>query len=311
MKTVKTLLMATILTTNFAIAQQSAIYEFESDGNGFNTKTIFYDNGKEVVAFDAQFMESYAQQAINFLKTKTKSPIKWLVVTHPNPDKFNGIPAFQRIGAKVIMSSASARNLQGVHDYKKYYFVKIAKAFTDENYPKLPKADVTFEKTYEIKLSDGKKIELTEINQKGISTNQTIAYIPTIKAVIVGDLVHHKAHAWLEGPIENGKPDYNTENWVKALQSVLAKYPKGATIYGGRGKTTSVENGVNEQIDYLKKAETITRNYINSLEGKTIDEKKAKVDYKQLTKLFETAFPDYSLSYMIEYGAYGLVMSIK
>lgn len=311
MKTLMTIIMATIITTNLAIAQQAAMYEFESDGNGFNTKTIFYDNGKEVVAFDAQFTETFAQQAIDFLKTKTKSPIKWLVVTHPNPDKFNGIPAFQRAGAKVVMSAASAKNLPGVHEYKKYYFVNIAKAFTAENYPKLPKADVTFDNTYEIKLADGQKVELTELHQMGISNNQTIAFIPLTKSVLVGDLVHHKAHAWLEGPIVNGAPNYSTENWVKALQLVSAKYPKAATLYGGRGKTGSVEKSVNGQIEYLKKAEKLTKDYITSLAGKTTEEKKAKVDYKQLTKSFEGAFPDYALSYMIEYGAYGLVASVK
>lgn len=311
MKTFMTIIMATIITTNLAIAQQAAVYEFESDGNGFNTKTLFYDNGKEVVAFDAQFTETHAQQAIDFLKTKTKSQLKWLVITHPNPDKFNGVPAFQRAGAKVVMSTASAKSLPSVHEYKKYYFVNIAKAFTTENYPKLPTADFTFDNTYEIKLADGQKVELTELHQMGISNNQTIAYIPQVKAVIVGDLVHHKAHAWLEGPIVNGAPHYKTENWVKALQLVLAKYPKTATVYGGRGKTTTVERGVNEQIEYLKKAEKLTRDYIASLAGNTNEEKNARVDYKQLTKIFESAFPGYGLSYMIEYGAYGLVASLK
>lgn len=303
--------MTTILTTNMAIAQQSAIYEFESDGNGFNTKTIFFDNGKEVVAFDAQFTEMFAQQAIDFLQKRTKSKLTWLVVTHPNPDKFNGIPAFQRAGAKVIMSSASVKNMKGVHDYKKYFFVQMAKVFTEENYPKLPTPDVTFDHTYEIILNDGQRIELTELHQSAISTNQTIAYIPSANALMVGDLVHYKAQAWLEGPIVNGLPVFSTENWIKALNSVLMNYPKAAKLFGGRGQTISAEQGVKEQIAYLKKSEKLVRNYLATLPGSTIEDKKAKVDYKQLSKIFETSFPDYGLSYMVEYGAYGLVASVK
>ena len=60
-----TLLILLILGTSCASQDVAAgsignIYVFESDGNGFNTKTVFYDDGKEVVAFDAQFTEQTA-----------------------------------------------------------------------------------------------------------------------------------------------------------------------------------------------------------------------------------------------------------
>src|SRR5262245_36344102 len=66
------------------------MYAYESDGNGFNTKNFFYDNGEEVVVFDTQFTPDLAEKSIAFLRTKTANPITYVVVTHPNPDKFNG-----------------------------------------------------------------------------------------------------------------------------------------------------------------------------------------------------------------------------
>jgi glyoxylase-like metal-dependent hydrolase (beta-lactamase superfamily II) len=179
------------------------IYVFESDGNGFNTKTVFYDTGKEVIAFDAQFTTGYAEQAIAFLKSKTLHPITHLIITHPNPDKFNGAPAFQKIGAKVIASKATLEAMTGVHDYKKYYFVQIAKSFTDATYPALARVDQTFAGKLELKLEGG-LIHLRELSQPGISSTQTVAYLPKQQALIVGDLVHQKAHAWLEGGIVGG-----------------------------------------------------------------------------------------------------------
>ena len=292
------------------ITQSGTIHVFESDANGFNTKTIFYDDGKEVIAFDAQFTEGAAQQAIDFLRTKTSNPIAYLVVTHPNPDKFNGIPAFKKEGAKIIMSELSSKNMEGVHNYKKYYFVEMAKMFTDENYPKLPKADITFNENYEIKTANGKSIQLKELKQKGISTNQTVAYIKDVDALIVGDLVHHKAHAWLEGPIIEGNTSYNINNWVDALKTVQKTYPEDVIVYGGRGDSAKLSISIPEQINYLQKAESITKTYIETLEGTNINNKKEKVDYEVLTKKFEEIFPSYNLSYMITYGAYGLVSSL-
>lgn len=313
--TILFIIAMTAFTTSCATTEVEAkntgkIYVFESDGNGFNTKTVFYDDGKEVIAFDAQFTEELAQQAIDFLRTKTQNPIKYLVVTHPNPDKFNGIPAFKKIGATVIMSKLSANNLETVHNYKKYYFVKIAKMFTDETYPQLPKADITFDENYEIKLANGGKVTLTELKLSGISTNQTIANIETAKAIVVGDLIHHNAHAWLEGGIIGGNAVYNGNNWINVLKTLQTKYASDAIVYGGRGEAVKLSISIPQQISYLQKAEQITKEYVNSLTGTTLADKKAKVDYAQLQKLFEKAYPTYTLGYMISYGAYGLVASL-
>ncbi len=310
MKLLKNYLVALFIfaVTSISLNAQNIenIYEFESDGNGFNTKTFFYDDGKEVVAFDAQFTNETAQKAIAFLKTKTQNPIKYLVITHPNPDKFNGALAFQKIGAKVIMSNQSVSNIKTVHDYKKYYFVEIAKMFTNDNYPKMPTADITFEDTYEIKLANGGKINLTELKKSGIATNQTIALISTANTLIVGDLVHNNAHAWLEGPIVNGNATYNNENWIAVLKLIQSKYPKNAMVYGGRGDSGKLSIVLPKQITYLQTADKIVKTYLTS-----INNDKSKVDYTVLQKEFEKSFPKYGLGYMIKYGAYGIVASNK
>jgi glyoxylase-like metal-dependent hydrolase (beta-lactamase superfamily II) len=282
------------------------IYTFESDGNGFNTKTIFYDDGKEVVAFDAQFTPGVARQAIEFLRSKTKNPIKFLVVTHPNPDKFNGISAFKEAGAKVVMSALSARNMPQIHEYKKYYFVNIAKSFTDETYPHLPTADITFNDTHSLQMAGGGKVELKELGMSGISTNQTVASITTHNALVVGDLVHHHAHAWLEGPIVDGKPKFSSQNWIKCLEFIQQNYKGTVDVFGGRGDVDLLSKVVPAQIAYLNTAVKITKEYVNATVAA-----KAEIDYGKLQTIFEAKFPDYRLGYMIAYGAYGIAASVQ
>jgi glyoxylase-like metal-dependent hydrolase (beta-lactamase superfamily II) len=99
-------------------ASGGRLYTFDSGEAGFFTKTSFYDTSEEVVAFDAQFTPEMAEHAIAWLRTQTDSPLTHLVITHPNPDKFNGAPAFQEAGATVIAFQATAAAIPGVHDYK-------------------------------------------------------------------------------------------------------------------------------------------------------------------------------------------------
>jgi glyoxylase-like metal-dependent hydrolase (beta-lactamase superfamily II) len=304
------LVLACLFSTHISAKKGGDIYVFTSDASGFHTRTVFYDDGKEVVAFDAQFTVPLAEQAIAFLRTQTQHPLRYLVVTHPNPDKFNGIPAFQAAGAKVVMSSSSAAHLAAVHQYKQYYFVQMAKMFSEATYPRLPKADIVFEKRHTLRLANGGTIQLEELGHSGISTNQTLAYLRTEKALIVGDLVHHKAHAWLEGPIVNGKAQYAADQWIQALQEIQHRYPSQLQIYGGRGDVAPLSVAIPAQIAYLKTADALCLAYVNGLPGTSLDERKALVDYAALQSRFEAQFPDYQLGYMIAYGAYGIVASL-
>src|SRR5215218_7537332 len=140
-------------------ANGGMLYTFDSGEAGFFTKTYFYDTGSEVVAFDAQFTPELAEAAIASLREQTDNPITYLVITHPNPDKFNGAPVFQAEGAEVLASEVTEAAIPGVHEYKKAGFIGMG-MFTEETYPPQATIDETFTGTHTIELSDGKTIEL-------------------------------------------------------------------------------------------------------------------------------------------------------
>lgn len=288
-------------------------YTFTSDSNGFDTNNFFYDNGEEVVVFDSQFTPALAQQAIAYIQTKTKNPITYIIITHPNPDKFNAMSVYQQLGAKVIASRQTVGAMSEVHEYKKYYFVNVAKMFTEETYPTLGTVDTIFDQTFDLTLKNGEIISLQELHHSGVSSNQTIAYIPKRSALIVGDLVHYKIHAWLEGGIVNGKPMPMLNNWINALEEVKTIFSNDPAImvYGGRGEPVNLPTAIITQINYLKKADDIVKQYIQNLgENKTeLQGNMAQTHYANLQHEFEKTWPDYKLSYMIGYSIYGLVNS--
>lgn len=282
---------------------------FTSGAEGFDTHSFYLDTGKEVVVFDAQFTPELAKELIAEIREKTASPIKYVVITHPNPDKFNGAPEFQKIGAKVVASKATAAAIPGVHAYKKAYFVQVAKMFTEESYPAEATVDITFEGDLELPLDAG-RVALHELSARGVSSTQTVAWVPAHEALVVGDLVHHGAHAWLEGGIVDGKATPDLASWKKALGE-LAAY-EGATILGGRGESAPAGEAVKEQIAYLDAMEKLVKDYVDALgpAKAELGTEKAGEHYKKIAQLAAEKFPGYKLSYMVEYGVYGLVNQI-
>ena len=288
---------------------QGRIIEFKSGPNGFDTRTFFYEGESEVVAFDSQFTPELAKQSIAHLRKFTIKPITWLIIIHPNPDKFNGASVFKDEGAKILASQATANAIPGVHAYKEYYFVEIAKMFKKGEYPQPTAVDQTFNGQMDLVLRGGERIQLRELSQPGVSNTQAVAYIQLINSLIVGDLMHYKAHAWLEGGIVDGKPTPTIEGWISGLKELASLYPQDSLVYGGRGVTANLKTSVAEQIKYLQTAQNLVRKELKSLGAKAreFNGPNAGAMYKRLGEKFQSKFPDYELPYMIEYGAYGLV----
>lgn len=316
----KTLFMAALLfTSSFSLSScttfqqetfQGRIHTFKSDGQGFDTQTYFYESSEEVIAFDSQFTPELARQSINYLRRFTKKPISHLVITHPNPDKFNGASEFKKEGAIIVASEATQQALEGVHQYKKYYFVEIAKMFSNENYPTLTKVDETFQTDLTIRLSNGEQILLKEYEQKGVSSNQTIAILPREQGLVVGDLIHHKAHAWLEGGIQNGVASPDIASWVSLIETIKDEFPNELLVYAGRGELGQLGEVVAAQKNYLVVAEQKVQEYLDQLtDPSVVTGDQANAHYQNISDLISSSFPDYQLNYMINYGVYGLVNS--
>jgi glyoxylase-like metal-dependent hydrolase (beta-lactamase superfamily II) len=281
---------------------------FTSGPEGFDTHTYFYDDGKEVTVIDTQFVPQLTRAMVEHIRQRTSSPITRVIVTHPNPDKFNGLSVLHELGAQSLASEATAKAMPAVHEYKKYFFVNVAKAFTEESYPKFEPVRSTFRGQTTVKLKSGETLTLVELRNPGVASNQTVVRIDKTGDLLVGDLVHYQTHAWLEGGITNGGPRPDLTKWRAAVRE-LETLGQGV-VYGGRGKAGRVKDVVAYQTDYLAKAEGIVGAYVDATpKAELQDVAKAQQHYQKLQKLFEQQFPATGLSYLIGYGIYGLVNS--
>jgi len=222
---------------------------YTSDQNGFDTHTFYYDDGKEVTLIDTQFVPELTQAMVEQVKKETQSPITRVIVTHPNPDKFNGLAYLHTLGVESIASQAAADAMPAVNAYKKYFFVNMAKMFTDTSYPKFENVKSTFSGKKVIQLKSGETLTLIELKNPGVTSDQVVVRIDKTGDLIVGDLVNHNSHAWLEGQIVDGKPKADLPKWEAALQELpplSAGHPSGNGARSFRAVDESIRRSLSE-----------------------------------------------------------------
>jgi glyoxylase-like metal-dependent hydrolase (beta-lactamase superfamily II) len=301
-----TLALPSLLGCDATEATAPAVQAYTSGAEGFDTTTWWLDTGSEVVVFDAQFTPELAADKLNEIRSATDSPIRYVVITHPNPDKFNGATVFQEAGALVVASQATADAMPGVHAYKEAYFVG-AGMFEAGTYPALPQVDVTFTGSKRLPLDGDTSITLHELGSPGVSSTQTVAVVGD--GVIVGDLVAGGAHAWLEGGIVDGAAKPTIAGWIEALDEVEALVGPDATVYPGRGQPGPAGEVLSAQQDYLRSMDDLVAGYVAGLADpmSAFTGPDAGTHYAALTAEAEAAWPELALSYLVTYGVYGLV----
>ncbi len=300
--------MAAIASLAAIPAEAGKLGVFQSGEAGFDTRTYWYDDGHEVTVFDTQFVPALTEAMIAEIRNDSSSPITRVVVTHPNPDKFNGLSVLHRLGAKSIASKATADAMPGVDAYKRRFWINIAKAFTPETYPAFEPATETFSGRSTIRLHSGETITLFELKNPGVTTTQTVARIDRTGDLIVGDLVHHNSHAWLEGGIVDGRPKPDVAGWIAALDELRSL--GGKIVRGGRGDDAPVDVAVLDQQPYLRSMDELVTSYVAGLgaaRSELNDPATAAKHHATLQRRAVERFPNLRLAYLIGYGVYGLV----
>lgn len=171
--------------------------------------------------------------------------------------------------------------------------------------------DRTFEGSWELPLAGDARVVLRELENAGVASTQTVAYLPKQETLLVGDLVHHEAHAWLEGGIVDGAPAPSLTAWIAALDE-LARFPPRTTVRGGRGTAALLGEAVASQQGYLMAMGDLVRAYLLEL-GPRREELRgpeAGAHFAELARRAGEAYPERDLTYLVEYGVYGLVLAL-
>lgn len=289
---------------------------FTSGASGFDTNTHYYDDGSKVVVIDTQFMPKLTEEMIRKVTSSGSSAIATLVVTHPNPDKFNGVQYMKKVGAQAISSDRVRRMIPRVHSYKKKFWVEGVGEIKEEDYPDQAVMDKGFKgESYRILLSNGNSLTLFALKNTGMSGAHVVVRDDQTGDLVVGDLVHTNVHAWLEGELRGDVPELSIEGWKKSLDEVAALSAgyRSPVLYPGRGEPELVSVAIRKQKHYLNVVSSLVDNFYRnhsdcSLAG---GGESVKSDINEIKKKIVDRFPDYKHEYMLQYSLQGLINSKK
>ena len=293
------LLIATILlVTNTLRAQEDLkLIDFETNlyaiENNQGGNIAFLVTRKGVVVVDAGATPSNGKKIIELIRTVTRKPIKYLILTHFHGDHTNGISAYpsdiQIIAHADLEKNNSDHNEQKLKNYKENilpnyidnlrlqidsfknkesteYQNLINEYNTSVDYLedikkiKFRKPDITFTDFYRLKIADERII--IEYPGPGHTLNNVIVKFSFHNVIHTGDLVFNNSFPYTIE--EHGVDIYN---WAKILDDLYKE--NIYTVIPGHGEIGE-KNIIKTQSDYFKRL----ANRINSLkqEGKSLDE---------------------------------------
>jgi glyoxylase-like metal-dependent hydrolase (beta-lactamase superfamily II) len=224
--------VAAFLLHSFAQAQTIGYYT--SSEKTFSTASYWVVGEAGTVLIDTQFLPKEGLDAVAMAERISGKKVTHAIVSHPNPDKFNGTEVMKARGIDVVSSQQVIYWIPSVHDIRLGWF---AKDFAPDYPSEAAKPRVFGRKTTDVELA-GLAMRLHVLGP-GCSASHVVTQVGD--AVFVGDLINPDNHAWLElGTIDE---------WLKRLEEIRAMNPK--RIFPGRGKPGGVEL-IDKQAEYLR-----------------------------------------------------------
>ncbi len=216
----RAIILSMLLTFALAGEAKLKVQSFTANEAGFLVASHLIVGKKDAILVDAQFTRSQAKALAEMIK-KTGKNLSTVVITHAHPDHYLGLEIIKKEfpAAKILADAAVIKGITETAAGKiKYWKTN----YKDELADNFVTPDTLTVKEFDL---DGEKIQLHTLTN-GEAEASTVLYIPTLKAVITGDLAYNKVHLWLA---EN-RPD----GWLTNL-SEIQKLGAIQKVYPGHG----------------------------------------------------------------------------
>jgi glyoxylase-like metal-dependent hydrolase (beta-lactamase superfamily II) len=204
----------------------------------FFVNSFLIEGARSVILVDAQFVLSEARKVADMIAALAK-PLAGIIITHPHPDHYNGLATIleRYPRTRVYATEGTIAGMRATAEPKRAYWTPIIGA----DYPQhFAFPDVTIADGDRLTI-DGIELIVDDCGANECSDLAMLA-LPQSDAVIVSDLVYHRAHPWLaEG---------RSALWLAALSKARHRYGAAQTIYAGHGGAGSAAI-IDEQAAYI------------------------------------------------------------
>lgn len=199
------------------------IHVFAAPQDKFFVNSFIIEGEAALVLVDTQFLVSTAEALADKVAGLGK-PLAGIVITHPHPDHFNGLPILlDRLGRVPVY--ATRTTIDGIAETQASKRATWTPIYGDD-YPSLdalPDQVTGSDETWTI---GGIVIRVVDLGP-GESSDITVLHVPDADALIVSDLVYHGCHPWLA--------EHRSDAWLDQLDRVESMFPDTLHIFPGHG----------------------------------------------------------------------------
>ena len=176
-------------------------------GEGINSNTTFIITKEGVIVVDTRVTPGEARKVMAEIRKRTELPILYTINTHYHGDHTFGNQVFSE--SKAIIAHENVRRaLKGSAGQDHLEFFKTLKIpGLDEVTVTLP--NMVFEKRMEVYAGE---YHLQLIHRRGHTNGDLFIFLPTLKAVIAGDLIFNRQFPYMG--------DGYVDEWIEALDYI-------------------------------------------------------------------------------------------
>jgi glyoxylase-like metal-dependent hydrolase (beta-lactamase superfamily II) len=239
MNTPRLRLIAGLLAASALIAAQSRlqIRVFTSSPDGYSVNSTLVYGDKDAILIDSQFLLSEAHR-LTAMILESKKNLTTVYITHPHPDHYFGLAVIRQAfpNARLVALPATVAGIKAGWGPR----YKFWSATHGDNVPADPV--IPEELQGNTLMLEGQTLEIVGGLTGDSPKNNSYVWIPSMKAVMAGDIVFSGAHFVVPQPVTN-KTQH--DKWLQTLDQIAALHPTiviaGHQIAGAPTDASSIE----------------------------------------------------------------------
>jgi glyoxylase-like metal-dependent hydrolase (beta-lactamase superfamily II) len=240
---------------------------FTSSPEGFLVNSTLVSGAHDAILIDAQFVLSDAKRLVAEIKATNKH-LTTVYVTHFHPDHYFGFGVLKEAfpDAKLVALPETVKEIESTALAK----VKQWQPMFKDNIPVKPIVPEPLQGS--TLLLEGHKLEIIG-DQQGDTPDSSFVYIPSLSAVVCGDIVYAGVFPWTaESTAEQRK------GWLRTLDRIASLSPKVVVAGHQRPEDGTAPSSLAFMKSYLKSYDEV----LASAKTATDAESKLKAQYPNL-----------------------------